>query len=258
MLRFDEKVTRLLDNAYQGADVTRRRRATFDALEPTPGDRILDIGCGTGLLTLELARAVGDKGYILGIDPSQDMRNPALERCAGFSNVEVMEGAANQLPVEAETFDKALSLQVFEYLDDIPGAVAEINRVLREDGRIVIGDIHWDSLIWFSENKSRMAKMITAWDRHLVERRVPEILPGILMQNGFKIDAVQPVTICDTLLKPDGLANMLMHLMQPYAVQNGIMAPDEAQAWAAEQAELADRGCFFFSITHYVVTARKV
>ena len=59
MLKFDGEVTRILDNAYQGADLTRRRQASFDALQPSPGETILDIGCGNGMLTVELARAVG-------------------------------------------------------------------------------------------------------------------------------------------------------------------------------------------------------
>lgn len=73
MLKFDAEITRILNNAYEGADLTRRRQASFDALKPSPGDTIIDIGCGNGLLTAELARAVGPTGKIIGVDPSEDM-----------------------------------------------------------------------------------------------------------------------------------------------------------------------------------------
>lgn len=69
MLRFDEETTRLLDIVYQGADITRRRQASFDALRPAAGETIVDIGCGNGLLTLELARAVGSEGKVIGVVP---------------------------------------------------------------------------------------------------------------------------------------------------------------------------------------------
>ncbi|WP_082643624.1 methyltransferase domain-containing protein [Ruegeria denitrificans] len=77
MLKFDAETTRLLEIAYQGAELTRRRQASFDALRPAPGETILDVGCGNGMLTAELARAVGSDGYVIGIDPSADMTGGA-------------------------------------------------------------------------------------------------------------------------------------------------------------------------------------
>ena len=79
MLKFDAETTKILDDAYQGADITRRRQASFDALTPIPGETIIDIGCGNGLLTGELARAVGPKGRVIGIDPSECLS--PLELC---------------------------------------------------------------------------------------------------------------------------------------------------------------------------------
>ena len=258
MLKFDADTTRLLEIAYQGADVTRRRHASFDALQPKPAERIADIGCGNGLLTLELARAVGDEGQVIGIDPSEDMRKPAADRCAMFPCVEIIDGTANEIPVPDNSLDGAVSLQVFEYLDDIPGAVKEAYRVLKSGGRVVIGDMNWDTLAWFSDSNDRMVKLIKAWDQHLTERCVPAILPNILESAGFVVERVQPTTFSDTTLKPDGLANMLIHLIERYAVENSLVADGEAQTWADEQRSLAKAGRFFFSLTHFVVSARKI
>lgn len=76
MLQFDETTTKLLEIAYQGGDVTRRRRMAFDALHLSDGDTVVDIGCGNGLLTEEIARAIGQSGHVIGVDPSADMRAP--------------------------------------------------------------------------------------------------------------------------------------------------------------------------------------
>lgn len=257
MLQFDAETTRQLEIAYQGADVTQRRRASFDALGPEPGETILDIGCGNGLLTRELARAVGPFGRIIGVDPSVDMRIAARARCDDFDWVELMDGAADRLPVADGVVDKAVSVQVFEYLDDIPAAVNDAHRVLKPGGRLVIGDIHLDSIVWFSDDPDRMARMFAAWDNHFTEPEVPAILPPILRDSGFAVDRIVPHTLCDHVLRPDGLASIMMHLMESYAVSNGHVAAGEARAWAEEQAELARAGRFFFSITHYVVSARK-
>ena len=257
MLEFDEQTTQLLELVYHGADITRRRQASFDALRPVAGDRIADIGCGNGLLTLELARAVGPSGKIFGIDPSDDMRKPAIERCSDYEWVEIVTGTANELPLETDTADKAVSVQVFEYLDNVPGAVAEANRILKPGGRLVIGDIHLDSLIWFSENPDRMNRMIASWDHHFTDRGVSVALPPLMRDAGFVIEHIQPITICDYTLKPDGLATMMMQLMARYATQNNHVDADEAQAWLDEQESLAEQGRFFYSLTHFVVSARK-
>ncbi|WP_428647116.1 methyltransferase domain-containing protein [Roseibium sp.] len=257
MLQFNEKTSRLLEIAYQGADISRRRRASFDALNPRPGDTILDIGCGNGLLTAELARAVGETGRVIGVDPSDSMRALAVERTGDFANVEILTGDANALPVEAAIADKAVSLQVFEYLDDMPGALAEAHRTLRPGGLLVIGDMHWDTLAWHSDSPARMAKMIEIWDRHLAERTVPALLPHVARKVGYSVERMTPLVCSDIDLKPDGLANMLLILMEAFALKSGDMDEKDVLDWTREQRTLAREGRFFFSLTHFVMTARK-
>ena len=257
MLKFDATTARLVEDAYLGSDFVRRRLANFEALDPRPGERLVDIGCGPGLLTSELARAVGDAGEVIAVDPSADMREAAIRRCGERPNTRVLEGSAARLPIGDASADKAVAVQVFEYLDDIPGALAEAWRVLRPQGRLVIGDMHWDTLAWFSEDGQRMTRMVSAWDRHLVEPRVPALLTPMLRRAGFTVEGTRPLTCCDTTCRPDGLANMLLRLMQSYARDDALLDPDEVADWAAEQRRLAEEGRFFFSLTHYVVSARK-
>lgn len=257
MLEFDEKTARLLEIVYQGADATARRRANFDALAAAPGDTVVDIGCGNGMLTAELARAVGPEGRVIGVDPSAHMRKPAAARCGEFDWVEIVEGAADALPLADGAADKAVSVQVFEYLSDIPAAVAETHRVLRPGGRLTIGDIHFDSLAWHSDDPARMQRIIDAWDHHFTERRVPARLPPILRDAGFELEGIVPATVCDWQLRPDGLASMMIRLMSRFASKNDLVPADEAGAWAEEQEALAAVGRFFFSLTHFVTVARK-
>ena len=78
------------------------------------------------------------------------MRKAAASQCDSFLNVRILEGKATELPLDDDSVDRAVSLQVFEYLTDIPTALAEIRRVLRPGGRLVVGDNHWDSWVWHS------------------------------------------------------------------------------------------------------------
>ncbi len=81
------------------------------------------------------------------------------------------EAEATTLPVLDGTFDAAVSVQVLEYVPDVAAALAEIHRVLRPGGRIVIWDVDWATVSWHTADHARMRRMLDAWDHHLVTRR---------------------------------------------------------------------------------------
>ncbi len=257
MLKFDEQTTKLLEIAYQGGDVSRRRRMAYDALDLSAGDEVVDIGCGNGLLTEEIARAVGPKGRVIGIDPSQDMREPAQKRCQDFPTVQIIDGLADALPLQANSVNKAVAVQVLEYLPEIPAAISEAYRVLKAGGRFVAIDTGCRTLDWFSEDEERMRRIQAAWDHHYTEARVAALWPTLSRQAGFGSIAVEPFTYCDVTLRPDGIAFMLMHLMSRYASENGHVTESEATSWFDEQLQLSEQGRFFFSLTYYKMSAIK-
>ncbi len=257
MIKFDARVAAVLEDAYQGTDIVKRRMLNLDVLAPKAGEIVADLGCGPGFMTLELSRAVGHEGKVYGIDPAPDMRKAAIERCSGRDNVSIENGTVLELPFSEGSIDKAVSVQVFEYVDDIPSALQEVHRVLRPDGRLVIGDMHWDTLTWHSEVPDRMDQIIKAWDAHFVERRVPALLPHLMRENGFEVETVTPLTFIDTSFKPDGMARMLFYMAQQFVLNNKLLEPAEVEAWAAEQLALAEQGRFFFSFTHIVVSGRR-
>ncbi|WP_299731077.1 methyltransferase domain-containing protein [uncultured Tateyamaria sp.] len=162
MLQFDEDTTKLLETAYQGSDVTRRRRKAFDALHLAQGDGVVDIGCGNGLLSEDIARAIGPTGRVIGVDPSTDMRAAANTRCAAYPSVHIQDGLADALPLADGEADKAVAVQVLEYLPDIPAAIREAYRVLRVGGRFVAVDTGCGTLDWFSDHPERMQRVQAA------------------------------------------------------------------------------------------------
>lgn len=258
MLEFDAATAALLDRAYRGRDFLRRRHANIEALDPRADQHLLDIGCGTGLMVADLSRAVGAGGHVTGLDPSADMLEKAEAACTGLANVTLARDSVEAMPFDDARFDGAVSVQVFEYFADLAPALAECRRVLRPGARLVIGDMHFDTLAWHSEDPDRMAQVIAAWDGHFVDRAVPGRLPGLLGAAGFSHRASVPVTFLDTRRRPDGLARMMQVLMAGFAASSGAVAEEEAQAWSDEQDALASRGAFFFSLTHVVTVAEAV
>ncbi len=131
-----------LERLYATRDVLRRRALVHAALSVHKGDRVLDVGCGPGFYVAELLDTVGPEGAVAGVDRSRDMLAVAAKRTAGKPNVGFHEGGATGLPFEDESFDRALSVQVFEYVEDVPAALREVRRVLRPGGRHVEMEAH--------------------------------------------------------------------------------------------------------------------
>ena len=105
---------------------------------PAAGERVLDVACGTGLVTLAAARAVGPDGRVVGIDLSGQMVDAARQRAAErqLSNVSFARMDAEELDLPDASFDVALCALGLMYLPDPEQALREMRRVLRPAGRL--------------------------------------------------------------------------------------------------------------------------
>jgi ubiquinone/menaquinone biosynthesis C-methylase UbiE len=105
---------------------------------PAVGQSVLDVACGTGLVTLAAARAVGPAGHVIGVDISEQMIQTARARAAnqGLFNVELMRMDAESLALPDGSFDVALCALGLMYVPDPLHALRELRRVLRPGGRL--------------------------------------------------------------------------------------------------------------------------
>ena len=251
-LKFDKETAALLNRFYDGRDVRARRKANRDALAPLPGEVIVDIGSGAGHLAEELARA-GTK--VLAVDPSEAMHAAAAERCAELDGIDFLTGTAEALPVADGAADGAVSIQVFEYLDDIPAALAEAARVLRPGGRLVVGDMHYGAFVWATEHPDRHDRIVDLWNDHFATPVAPELVRPAMTEAGFRDIVATAETFTDIDLRADGIARMMLILLENYAANAG--EPDLAAAWRAEQEARAREGRFFFSMTHFILRGTR-
>ena len=120
-------------------DITEK---TIRLMDLRPGERVLDLGCGSGWATRMLARLVAEGpegfGQVVGIDISDEMIRQARTESKNFENILYVWGSAQQIPWEENFFDKMLSVESFYYYPDQDRALAELFRVMAPRGRMFI------------------------------------------------------------------------------------------------------------------------
>jgi ubiquinone/menaquinone biosynthesis methyltransferase len=148
-----------LMNSVMSAGLHHRWRArAVDLAHVGPGGRALDVCCGTGDLALALRQAIGEGGEVVGLDFSEAMLDEARAKSAArAAEVEWIQGNALELPFEDASFDAATVGFGIRNVVDLPRALAEMRRVVRPGGRVVVLEIttperpplSWFYALWF-------------------------------------------------------------------------------------------------------------
>jgi len=160
-----------------GALVDRvEKEPIYAYLEPVAGERILDVGCGTGIFSLELARL---GVAVTGIDISEAMMDVARRKTedAG-ANIEFIKADAMQLPFTANSFDKIVSVSALEFTPDLKAVLEECYRVLKPGGRLVIALIGGNSL-WSGYYQAKAARDTDSLFRQARFYTLPELLDAM-------------------------------------------------------------------------------
>ncbi len=112
--------------------------AAVARLHPDPGEHVLDIGCGTGTTSLELARLVGASGHVIGVDVSAPMLDEARRRAAdaGLDNTSFVVADAGAHQFEPRHYDGAFSRMGIMFFAEPVAGFANLRRALRPGGRL--------------------------------------------------------------------------------------------------------------------------
>jgi ubiquinone/menaquinone biosynthesis C-methylase UbiE len=112
-------------------------------LQPRPGERLLELGPGVGIYSLPIAAALEPGGRVDALDVQPEMLAALTRRAraAGVANISAVEGDAQRLPYPDATFDGAYVIGVLGEIPDGAAALRELRRVLKPEGRLVVGEV---------------------------------------------------------------------------------------------------------------------
>ncbi len=234
----------------------------MDLVNPQAGESVLDVACGTGILTHRVAKSVGPNGRVVGLDLSPGMLEVARKITLDPSSaapIEWREGDVSAIPFENETFDIIFCNFGLMFFPDRVAALKEMSRVLKPNGRLALA-------VWGSIAKcpGQMA-MKESWERHftddagLFDRQHalsdPAIVLSLIQEAGFRDVSVQTAMGVVRLPLPENLA-------RSYGAMAGIEADEKTRAEVIEEISLAlqsyvGAGGLEYPIEAILASARK-
>lgn len=240
------------------ADQVKRHSYTLMRIEA--GHKVLDIGCGPATDTIPLASLVGPTGQVLGVDYDGAMIAEADQRAkeAGVSAwVNHRHADAMLLPFGPGYFDSCRSERLFQHLLNPVQALAEMTRVTKSDGWIVVLDTDWGTMSTDTAEVDIERRLVRFWaEGHLYNGYSGRQLYRLFKRQGMSDILIEMFPFYSTDYALARRA-MVADTTEQEAVKAGIITEDELRRWHTDLEEADAEGVFFCSLSQMLVAGRK-
>src|SRR2546421_7432258 len=178
-----------LELRAKAADEVAARHEYLELLGVAPGERALDLGCGSGVVTRELAKRVAPNGRVVGCDSSEALLDVARKyaRDAGLEKViEFRAADCRELPFADGSFDAVIAATVLAHVPGVERALREMVRVTRVGGRVGVFDFDGDCFLMAHPDRELTRRIVAAQSDHAaVNSQLVRFLPGMLGDLGI-------------------------------------------------------------------------
>lgn len=241
-----------LDLANEQPDLCRVKPILAERLCLSADARVLDVGCGTGDDARMLGSLVAPAGRVIGVDASETMISVARERSRGSAlPVEFTVGDACMLDFADDTFDAARCKAVLMHLEGEPAhAIAEMIRVTRAGGRIVLFDFHYDALAIDHPDRARTRSIVDTTCDGIRHGWIGSQLPRLAADAGLSDIQVEGQTLRFTY-------PVFRHILNgpiARAQQEGHFNDAEITQWWQPLDQAEARGQFMATMLTFIVT----
>ncbi len=237
------------------------KQRTYALMNIQPGQSLLDVGCGPGTDTLPLARLVGPGGRVYGVDHDPAMLAEADRRSQeagvdGWTGHQLADAEAG-LPFAAGRFDACRSERLFQHLRHAESALAEMVRVTKGGGWIVVLDTdHGTKSIDTPEVDIERRLARVAADHCITNGYSGRQLYRLFVQAGLTKIRIETISIHFTDYGLCREANFLDKVEQE-ALARGVITPEELKRWQTSLEAAASAGTFFASGSGVIAAGRK-
>ena len=254
--RFDEKTAQQLSMIYQTDDIKEMQRQYRVWFDPRPGERILDVGCGTGVNDLALGKLVGPAGMIVGIDNSEAMLAIARAK-ASTDNVEYRRMAVEEMDFPADSFDGVVCTQVLGYVADPVPVIRSLLRVAKPAGRVFIAETDWDTLAYSIPDKELQRKVTLSFTDHHGDGWVGRRLYAMCREAGASEIELHPYVIHNAEYSIRRFGGPLSYIIRDYLLRTQKCTEEEVRRWCKLLSDAFDDHTYFFSLSRFVCILRK-
>lgn len=251
---YDKTLSEQQKRVAKTSDMRSQRRAMHDLLALKPGERVLDVGSGNGILVKEMLEIVCQSGEVSGIDGSDVMVAMASDIAP---RGQFQQADATALPFDDEHFDAVTTSQLLCFIEDVNLALAEMFRVLKPGGRAVILDTDWGSLVWNCKNQALMDRVMAGLKSPYADDKLPRTLKRRLEETGFSDVKCTAHPIVSVEPDPDSYAEQMKGFIEPMLENSSRFSPEDAEEWRKDQTLMSEAGEYFFSLNRYLFSAKK-
>jgi ubiquinone/menaquinone biosynthesis C-methylase UbiE len=230
----------------------------FACVGVSEGMACLDVGCGGGDVTLDLARLVGEKGRVVGADIDETQLEVARSEAAeqGFSNAQFQLADATNADIHAE-FDIVYSRFLLTHLPDPVPALSRMFAALRPGGVLIIEDIDFSGSFCYPENAA-YNRYVSLYSETVLRRGAdPNIgprLPGMLTAAGCQYLEVNVVQPCGITGEVKLMAALTMDNIADAVISDALAGRDEVDAVVAELYKVGRDSATVMSVPRIVQT----